>query len=401
MSEEASGLNFKDGDGADIYDFSWDIMTEDVVNAEIGYMDQQIYKLIKLIQEVYTHNNYVATEKAYWDLINFQLGSNSPVQQYYYANQSYFAPFMKNDGKPSGFYDMPMEKQKLFNFALTCQRDAAQICKPLDQMRLLMQTIPFYYVFKVVQATVIMDDCGFDQSLYDEINTDIKDISTLCGRNPTWLKNTADSECERYFKENYGKMSPSDVNTGYRKARLRDYKITFESYCWKSKKNYSCNDYCTFSVDLQYLLLAQTIDDYMEVVAEALKDDIISKLENCLAESKKLHAVIISRHDQCTTDIFRTVTTALDILNDELYSYCEAALNMAKNYKNMISVAPYLFMKKPPACDNVPPKIGVKQFKSDPLSKGTNYKEIIVSLQDALSWACHQYVYAQGREELK
>ena len=33
MSEQANELNFQGSEGADIYDFSWDIMTEDVVNA--------------------------------------------------------------------------------------------------------------------------------------------------------------------------------------------------------------------------------------------------------------------------------------------------------------------------------------------------------------------------------
>ena len=400
MSEQANELNFQDSEGADIYDFSWDIMTEDVVNAEISYMNQQIYKVTKLIPGVTSENNYLATAKEYGDLMNTQLGRNSPVQQYYYANQSYFSPYMKSDSKPSGFYDMPVEKQKLFNFALACQRDAAQTCQPLDQMRMLMLKVPLFHAFKITQATMLLDDAGFNEDLYDETNTYIKEIAQHVSRNQTWMKNACDRESERYFKENYGKMSPNDLNPGYRKARLRDYKITFEAYCNHATEYFTCNDYCVYSVNLQYLMCMQVIDEYMEVVAEALKDDIISKLENCMAESKKLGAVIISRHEKCTTDIFRSVTTALEGLNNEIYSYCEYALNVANNYKNLISAAPYCFMKKPPACDNLPMQHGFKQFRSDPLSSGTNYREIIASAQDALTRHCRDYVYSQGRKEM-
>lgn len=390
-----------EGNAGDAYDFSWDVMTEDVVNSELSLFVKEVNQVKKLLYELRDSNNYSTAAKAYNDLINFQLNSNGPVQRYYYANQSYFAPFMKSDSKPTGFYDMSAEKQRLFGFALKCQRDAAQCVKPLDQMWMLMLRVPLYYAFKVTQATVNLDDAGFDEDLYDEINSICKEVSELVNHNWTWMENSTDIACARYFKENFGKMELNTLNTGYRKERLHDYKRTFEVYCPKTFKEFSSNDYCLIYPDLQFLGCMMVIDEYMEVVAEALKEDIISKLEYCLGESKKLQAVIGSRIGKCSTDQFNMVLTAVEGLNNELYDFCQFALDVSKNYKGMISAAPYCFMKKPPASESIQPKYGFKPMPGNTLSDGTKYRELISKAGDALSQHCHEYVYLHGRDELK
>ena len=398
MDEQDNALNFTDG--ADVYDFSWEIMTEDVVNGEIQYLDKQISNVAKMLNDVKSYNNYEAVSKAFYDLINEQLGANSVVQQYYSANKSYFEPYLNNDSKPSGFYDMPVEKQKLFRFALECQRDASQCLKPLDEIRLLMLNVPLINLFKIIQATMNLEDAGFDEALYEEIDTDIKDISALIDRNWTAMENIADRLAYQYFNENNGKMDHDKLRAGYREKRLWDYRMAFEAYCSKSVKNFKCNEYCAFSADLQYLVSLQIIDEYMEVVAEALKDDLIGKLENCRTESKKLTAVINSRYKNCSTDPFQRVLINLGTLNRNLSELMKFALDIAKNYKDKISAAPYCFMSKPPACNSATTKYGFKQFNSDPLSNGTNYMQIMKSAQDALTRHCYDYVYSHGRKEM-
>lgn len=398
MGEQENGLNFTDG--ADLYDFSWETMTEDVVKGEIRSLGSQINKVSKLLHDFSSCNNYEAVSKEYNDLINGQLGTNNVVQQYYSTNQSFFEPYLKNDSKPSGFYDMPLEKQKLFDFALKCQRDASQCIKPLDQIRQLMLSFPLYHVFKVLQATMNLDDAGFDESLYEEINTDIKDISALVDRNWTAMDNIADRAAYQYFNEHYGKMDLDKLRAGYRDKRLYDYKMAFEAYCSKSVKNFKCNEYCAFSADLQYLVSLQVIDEYMDVVADALKEDIIGDLENCITESKKLNAVIDSRYKNCSTKYFQSVLTDLEVLNRHLFELMDYALDISKNYKNKVSAAPYCFMSKPPACNSATTKYGFIQFNSDPLSKGTNYMQVMKSAQLALTRHCYDYVYCHGRKEM-
>lgn len=389
-----------EGGATDSYDFSWDVMSEEVVENELNFFVKEVYQVTKLINETTINNNYVQLSKAYFDLIYFQLNSNGPIQKYYYENQSFFAPYMKNDARPSGFYDMSAEKQKLFSFGLKCMRDAAQCVKPLDQIWMLMMRVPLLHCFKITQAATNLDDAGFDDNLYDEINSICKEVSEFINHNWTWMENAVDLAAHRYFNENNGKLSPSDLNTGYRKERLHDYKRSFEVYCPKTFKEFRTSDNCLIYPDLQFLGCMLIIDEYMEPVAAALNENIISELEYCLGESKKLQAVINSRISQCATDQFNMALTALESLNTALYDFCEFSLNVAKNFKNTIDVAPYFFLKKPPACVSIETKFGFKPMPGNPITDGTKYKELISNAGNALTQHCSQYVYLHGHTEL-
>ena len=118
MDDQDKIVDSLEGGGTDSYDFSWDIMSEDALTGEIEYLNSQILKVMKLVRELCGSNNYTPAAKEYNDLVNFQIGSNGPIQQYYMANKAYFEPFMRG-GTPPGFYDMSSEKQKLFNLKVT------------------------------------------------------------------------------------------------------------------------------------------------------------------------------------------------------------------------------------------------------------------------------------------
>ncbi|MBP5730058.1 MAG: hypothetical protein J6X19_02530 [Clostridia bacterium] len=400
MADNDNIINPADGDDGGINDFSWEIMNEDAMQGDITSLTQEVYQASKKVQEMYTHNEYLPVYKALNELCRYQLGRGGPIQQYYYSNHDYFAPYMKSDAKPSDYHDMSPDKQKRFTKNVNWMRDAAWCIKPLDQLTMLVNGIPLFSSFKITQATSNLDDSGFDKDFYDEINDVCKEVSDLINHNWTWMKNTTDRESYRLFKEHYEDMELTKLNEEYRKARLRDYKLTLEVYAPKTSKNFKSNDFCMIYPDLQFLACMMVIDEYMEVIAKALKNDIVSNLERSLEDSKKLRVVINSRIEKCTTDQFNMVLTAIDTLNNELYDFCEYSLNVAKNYKNKILAEPYCYMTKPPASESIQSKYGFAPMGGDPLSDGTKYKDLISKAGSALSQHCRDYVYNHGEEKL-
>lgn len=387
-------------DGVDIYDFSWRTMNRTMVEAESSGFSSAVHKAAQKVRDLCISNSYDETANEFNNVCRNLLGRNSWIQQYYYANEKTFAPYMKNDSRPSGFYDMSGEDQIAFDYGLKCQKDASACCKPLDQLQLLMITVPLKSTFRLVRATINLDDAGFDEPLYKQIDDDVREIAVFVNKNWDSFERISNSASERFYKENKGRMSPSDLQAGYRKARLRDYKTTFEAYCVKASKDFKCNDYCTFSMDLNYYACMLVIDEYMKDVAEIVKSDFGEKLENSIKESQKLAAVFNSRMAKCKEDAFIMSMTAAETLNYAIGEFCQLGLDIFNNYKSLISAAPYCFMKKLPSSDSLNSKYGLKPMSGDPLSEGTHYAPLISSAASALTQHCRDFVYSHGRKDM-
>ena len=401
MTEFENGYDFEGEEGADIYNFSWQGTTEDDATAEIATLNKAINNVSKLLNKIYENNDYTNTIQEYNNLCNNYLGRVSWIQQFYYTNQDAFAPYIKTDSKPQGYHDWTDAKRKSFDLGLKLQRDAGWANQPLDQIQLLMYKVPLLDAFKLVRATITLDDSGFDEDLYNQVDTYVKEVAKFVTTAPDVMERITDKRGARYFQENYGTKSNSEVNTGYRKARLEDYLRSFEVYCPKAFENIKHIGNCTFHVDMQYLLLMIIIDEYMKTVADVLKANIDQTIEQCLDDSRKLAVVINSRREKCTTDLIKSTLTVLEDLNNTIFEICDICHNMIKNYKDLISAAPYCFMKKPPASESMPSGSAIKRMTVNTLSDGTRYKDLVDSLAISLSNNCHHYVYAEGRKELR
>ncbi|MBO7408177.1 MAG: hypothetical protein J6V14_11185, partial [Clostridia bacterium] len=111
MADNDNIMNPAEGEDGGINDFSWGVMSEDAMMGDITSLTQEVYQATKKVRDMYSHNEYLPVYKALNDLCRYQLGRGGPVQQYYYSNHDYFAPYMKSDAKPADFYDMSAEKQ--------------------------------------------------------------------------------------------------------------------------------------------------------------------------------------------------------------------------------------------------------------------------------------------------
>lgn len=397
--QQNNALNFEDGESADIYDFSWEGNTEEVVNAEIADMSSAIYKVAKLIKYLIVNNNYKETARECSQLLNNYVGRNCWIQEFYYANQKDFEPYMRSNEKPKGYYDWSEKKRSAFDLGLKCQRDAAWACKPFDDISLLLRKVPLESAFKMMQGTIILGDAGFDEEQYSEIDKIVGELNEFFGRDWPRLEDIADRNASKYYKENYGKISPNSLEAGYRKERLNDYRTAFRGYSQMAGRYFKVNDQCVCGADLNFLMCLSTVDDYMWTVAKALKENIDTIFEQCLEDSKKLAAVLVSRNEKCSTDIFKAAVQSIEALNHEIYDFCELGLNMCKNYRGRISAAPYCFMKYPPACNNINRTFGFVGINTDPLESGSKYALLMGQAQEAISLQCRWYVYDHGETD--
>ena len=397
--KENNAINFEDGDSADLYDFSWEYTTEETVHTEIADLNLAINKVSVLLRDMVIKNNYKETAREYFNLVNTRLGRNSWIQEFYYANRGDFEPYMRSNEKPKGYYDWSNEKRKAFDLGLKCQRDAAWACQPLDQMMMLMNRVPLQDAFQMAFGTILLDDTDFDEDLYGEIDDIIRDINEFFSYTWTGMENVCNLSAHRYYKENYGKISPDSLKAGYRKERLYDYNRSFSIYCRNAGKYFKCDDNCKCHCDLQFLGCMQITDEFMRTMALALRNSLDTKLEQCLTECKKLDAVLKSRCEKCETDTFKSTMQMLEDLNDAINEFCELAYNMCKNYKGRISASPYCFMKYPPACGNIKQKFGFRPINTDPLEVGSKYMLLMQYVEDAVSSQCKQYVNFYGETD--
>ncbi len=400
MGEYVNNPGTGSDDVADVNDFSWNVMTKKNVDAESNGFCSAVNKVTQLIHEMYTNNDYNKTAIEVSNLCNGYLGRRSWIQEFYYANQSTFASLMRGDSKPSWFFDMTPQDQIAFDYGLKCQKAAAECCKPLDQIWLLLMGFPLQSVFQLVRATINLDDAGFDEDLYKQVDDDIRQVSAFINKDWDSLERITNAASEYYYKQNQGKLSPRDLQTGYRKARLKDYRNTFQTYYPQANRDFTSNDYCTFSTSLNYYVCMQVVDEYMKAVAKVLKEDLDAKLENCIKESKKLTVVINSRMGKFQEEAFNASMTAVEALNQALCEISEMALNMCKNYKGLISAAPYCFMKKPPSSESLNSKYSLKPMGGNPLSDGTQYAPLISAASSALTQHCRDFVYSHGRKDM-
>ncbi len=375
-----------------IYDFSWESVEESVAQSEIANLNGMILNVANLVEHMCYNSDYLNTIVAYADLRDKEIGRNSWIQEFYFANQGTFEKCMKGD-KPSWYHELSLEKKQKFDLALTYQKDAAQLVKPLDQMMLLMMKVPMLYSYRIVRLTMTLDDMGFDDDFREKLNTDLVAVSDMLNKTNSAIENKS----SHFYNDNRGKYSDAEMADRYRTARKDDYILTFKTFFPKAQDSFRVNEAGHFNVDLNMVLLARTLDQYTAKVAEAMKENIQSDLEYCLTECGKIEAVLKSRGEKLETDLFRSTVTALDSLNTVMKDYCDLALTVFKRYKDRDVEAPFCFLRKPGANSAIRPKYGFEPVDSDPLDSGSRYEKMYLSAANALSMHCLEFSQYSGK----
>ena len=377
---------------AGIYDFSWESVEESVAQSEIDHFNGMILNVANLVDHMVYNSDYVNTMGADADLRDKEIGRNSWIQEFYFANQSTFEKCLKGD-KPSWYHELSLEKKQKFDLALTYQKDAGQLVKPLDQLMLLMMKVPMLYSYRIVRLTMTLDDMGFDDDFREKVNTDLVAVSDMLNKTDSAIENKS----RHFYNENRGRYSDAEMADRYRTARKDDYLLAFKTFFPKAQDSFCVNAAGHFSVDLTMVLLARTLDQYTAKVAEALKENIQSDLEYCLTECGKIEVVLKSRSEKLETDLFRSTASALESLNKVIKDYCDLALTVIKRYKDRDIETPFGFMRKPGVNSAIRPKYGFEPVDSDPMDVGSRYEKMYLSAANALSMHCLEFSQYSGK----
>ena len=210
------GYNENDFDSLDIYDFSWEGIDESLATNEISHLNSMILNVANLVDHMCYNSDFSNTSTAYNQLRDQEIGRN----------------------KPTWYHELSLEKQKKFDLGLSYQKDASQLVKPLDQMMLLMMKIPLLESYRIVRLTMTLDDMGFDDSFWEQINSDLVSVSDLLNKPDSSIE----TRSKEYYRQNHGKISETDLLDGYQIARRKDYITAFQSFCARAQDSFRVNE---------------------------------------------------------------------------------------------------------------------------------------------------------------
>ena len=391
----------KNQDGYDPFDFGWRSFDKETPKAEISTICTKAYDLIKLINHMVYNNDYLNTSAAFIDFHNNYLGDASWVSQFYRENKTEFEPCLKSTSRPSWYQELTSTERDTFELALKYGKDASLSVSPVDQMQQLMLWVPLLSSFQLVRLTMTLIDEQFDKEFYDQINRDIECANSMICKSWNNMDNVYSRISEAYYKANHGKIPNEELNRVYRQKRVEDYIDTFKRCYPELKYTFPVDEKGQFSVGLNGYVLYQALDSYMHKVAEVMNGDLESQLEACIKKCEHLDAVIKSRMQQCQTDEFLMLHTALEGLNAEIKDYCQLALKVYTSFKNGDENDPYCYARKLPCYSQLKGTYGLSAISSDPVKAGTKFVMLYQSAANALNMHRLEFVEYHGHLEIK
>lgn len=391
----------KNMEGYDPFDFSWKSFSKETAMGELSGAASKMYEVIKLLNHMVYNNDYSNTAAAYLELQNSYLGAASWVNQFYNENKDDFEPCLRSESRPSWYRELASTERDKFELALKYGKDASISMTPVDQMQLIMLQLPLLSSFRLMRLTMTLIDEQFDKELYDSLNEDIQNANMMINKSWTNMENLYSRISEAYYKENHGKIPDEELNRIYRQKRVEDYIDTFRRNFPKQKYSFPADENGQFSLGLNTYVLFQSLDAYMQKVAEVMNGDLESQLEACLKRCEQQDAVIKSRMQKCQTEEFQILHTALEGLNNEIKDYCQLALTVYNSFKNGDENDPYCFAGKLPVYSSLNGKYGLSAISSDPVRSGTKFVMLYQSAVNALNMHRLEFVEYHGHPEIK
>ena len=391
----AEGLDFDNIEGGgDIY--YWENIDENWVKSEVQGLVTRMNNVSALIERVVYDNNFEKADKEFGDLWMNDLGASGWISYYLNTNADHFDPFIKKNAYPSWYGAATPEQKKNYDIARKYYVESSHIQKPMEELRKIMMLLRFKEAFTYMRITQNFDEAGFGEELYNRINNDMLGVSNLINQSWDAFERGAISS-ERFYNDNAGGLSKSDMVTGYRKARMKDYQLALDAM----KLNASFDVRSDGSVTVKPDILAQTqvIDKFTERIASLsnIEDDMKKTMEDCRKFSESRNAAA----KELSSPLFIGLLDALDRLKESIYEYCEGGLNVYTCYKDHDTDQPYLFVRPLPAFGSMKSAYGFGPISGDPWKDGTYFQKLYREAAYALSAHCKEAVYNHGHPELR
>ena len=365
----------------------WQNLDEGSLRADMNALIGRINEVTKLLDNVVSNRNYDETESAFESLYVNDLGPGGWVQNFYNLNWKDLGEYRDKGYVPPWYGNLPADQKKAFDAALSYFQDAYHVIKPMNEIRDNMTLLPLEMSYKLMRAYMNFEDAGFSEDMFHEINDDVSRVSELLNKSWSYMENQA-MRAKEYYQQNAGRVSPDQLKSGYRQARIRDYQTLVEAY--KLDRHFLKRSDGTFSVDSSWMADMKVIDKYTLQVSIVINiSDVLKKI---LEAVQKISASLNESWKQVKENRFLSLVEALSNLNIAINSYCEAALNVWTNFKDRDNDAPYCFVKVLPAYSSFQSAYGFEAYTADPWQYGSNYYKIYQSAVSALNSHSQKFI---------
>ena len=382
----------------DIYDDAdfWKKISEPEIVTEFRNFTNKISAFYKELEKMVEDNSYEKTQQLLDDLTSTRMGSDGWIGTFHDRNRGYFPASSADYSRPPYVTD-PAE-QKQYDMVIQYYQDLQMMTHIRQKLNTILLQLRLQDGFQVMRLVENFDEGGFDKNTYEDIEHDIKEINTRVNMN--WdLTETIASKAKKYYEENQSKLGKSALNEGYRKARLQDYLDDAKDYAFY-EDSFNSDSNGNFSVKPSVLSKMEVIDKYTRKVAdlENVEDAMKKTIEDC----NKVYTQYIQPFEKLLkTSAGIDLCANLHFLQDKIKWFATEALEVYKKFREPASDAPYCFMKRMSAIDEIKPEGWMSPERSDPRDNGTRLASLYKSAAAALTNHCKNFVYYHGHQELR
>ena len=374
---------------------TWESADESSINSELQALSSRFTNLIQLLETMVYKNDYDNTDNAFsWIWMN-DLSVQGYVPSFYENNKNALNPY-SGGSLPSWYHSSTPETQKSFNTAIRYFADFGLLANHFKKMRQAMMLFPLKTAFRFQRITLNFDEAGYGEELYHTINKDMEEVSRIINQSWDVMERNA-SASARYYNEQGGRVSRSEMIQGYRKARIRDYEMEYDIS--PIRKSFDMRSDGTFSVKPAMMAKAVILDKY------TLQISVLENIEDAMKDMQKscieINSGIQADYDKFRTPQCRQLADALTKMIRALNEFAETSLHVYTCYKNRDTDQPYIFERPLPALSTMKPRYGFEPLNADPWHDGTQFEALYKRAAKALSAHCREFVYDHGHPELK
>ena len=255
-------------------------------------------------------------------------------------------------------------------------------CEDLCLM-LQNQTKWLEYGFDLLKAKSNFEKAGYTKDLFTSINKDLLAVYSFTNR---YLSSEAklskevfrDGKTDEEFRKAYDAAREQDYANLFR-ANLSPESFTYEM----SSKRFSMNPKRAAQVD--------TLDDYTFRVAEIkdCKSDIKNTIDHC-------DSLLARKTEGITIPSCQELLRLLVSLVTLTQNFAKLCLEIYENFMSGKDEAPYCFMKKLPALNDVHGYELDNLIKEDPTKYGTFYRDTYTKMVESLAEARYDFINCEG-----
>ena len=391
-------LDFENDQGYEVDYASWENADNKLIDTELNVIWNRIIDGVVVLEKMVVNSDCKKAEDTLLALAQGPISRNSWLFSYRTSNQEAFSKYLNGESRPSWYGSLAPEKKRLYDLGLRYYKDMLRVGEVFDAVsRLLIEVVSGETLRDDYRLLKIKDnllDKGIDEKFYKTVELDARQVSDRINQSVPDMERIA-KNANDFYERNYGRMSDSEFERGYRQARLKDYIEDFRGR--NLNQSFGALSDGSFYVAAPVLAMSTVVDGYTNLVAqnENHGDTMKALIDRC---NKILTETLLSGEKACTTDACSRLFQGCRQLLSALIGHFEVTVEVLDKYKEAnVDSTPYCFMHTLSAYDAIKPRYALKPQKTNPWDRGTAYKDLYIMEAVALTNHCEAFVYKMGR----